>query len=201
MPRPRLNSKAQNELNAAEEKFDEFKEQCTTLSQDAPKDLPVEDRAPQTQMSRNDLRRARDLHLKPSRTIFPSANPKTQKFETFNERYRKDYEQKKEYIQFIAENKEIIGETLTVWTKPFAGIPAEEWSVPVNQPVWGPRYLYDKIRKCRYTRLFMDESRQTSTDGNITHYGQMVAKSKIQRLDAYRVEDGEMEERSIGSRY
>jgi len=56
----------------------------------------------------------------------------------------------KEYVQFIAENKEIIGETIEIWTRPFGGMPAEFWKVPVNKPVWGPRYLAEQIKRCYY---------------------------------------------------
>ena len=90
----------------------------------------------------------------------------------------------KEYVYFEAENKEVIGETLQFWTKPFAGIPAEEWKVPVNKPVWGPRYVAERIKGCSYHRLTMDETQSTGTDGRGQYYGQMAVDSVIQRLDA-----------------
>jgi len=188
MGRPKVNSKAQQELDKAEEQFDRFSQEVKELSSAPGMELPVEEDEKQTKASRKEIRNANDTYLKPKRTIYSAPNPKTGKPEVFNERYREEYERKKKYVKFIAENKEIIGETICLWTKPFSGIPAEEWEVPVNKVLWAPQYLYDKIKKCRYTRLMM-EDRPTVAGEGMTYYGQMVAKSKIQRLDVYKADD------------
>ena len=78
----------------------------------------------------------------------------------------------------------MIGESIDIWTKPFAGVPAEEWIVPTNKPVWGPRYLAEQIRKCTYHRLVMQEHIATETMGMGTMYGRMAVDTVIQRLDA-----------------
>lgn len=133
----------------------------------------------QTELSQSDLRSAKDIYLKPHKTI----NSR----EKFNERFREDYNFMKEYVQFVAEHLEIKGEDIDVWTKPFAGIPAEEWIVPVNKPVWGPRYLAEQIRKKSYNRLKIDQTVQSSEHAFGSMYGAIVADTKVKRLDAYPV--------------
>jgi hypothetical protein len=84
----------------------------------------------------------------------------------------------------IAENKEIIGETIEIWTRPYGGMPAEFWKVPCNKPVWGPRYLAEQIKRAHYHRLTMQENRIVGSDGMGQYFGSMAVDSTIQRLDA-----------------
>ena len=93
----------------------------------------------------------------------------------------------KEYVHFIAENKEIIGEAIELWTKPYAGLPAEYWRVPVNKPVWGPRYLAEQIKSKFYHRLVMQQNVVTGGDHMGQYYGSMAVDTTVQRLDAYPV--------------
>lgn len=186
---PRKPNVKQDELNHAEKQIDNFSNEIKESLSNVPSSLPVEEKEPQTKLSKKEIKKNNGFYLKPKRTMYPSPHPKTGKIETFNEKYRKDYEYQKEYIQFVAENKEIIGETITLWTKPFAGVPAEEWDIPVNKPIWAPRYVYASIRRCRYTRMIMEE-KPISDEGGFQYYGKMVATSRLERLSAYRV-DGE----------
>ena len=104
---------------------------------------PKEDKVePQTKISQSDIAKSKDVYLKPAKTIGSK--------ERFNEKFREDYNFSKEYVQFIAENKECIGETTELWTKPYPGLPAEFWQVPSNKPVWGPRYLAERIKGCAH---------------------------------------------------
>ncbi len=137
---------------------------------------PKEEVEPQTKLSQKDLARAKDIYLKPKRSMGGG--------ERFNENFREDYEFAKEYVNFIAEHKEIIGETIEMWTKPFAGIPAEEWAVPTNKPVWAPRYVAEQIKRRGYHRLKMNESTGTGSDHNAQYFGQPVIDTFVQRLDA-----------------
>jgi len=175
-------------LEEAEKKIEEFESQVKQLKIDPAASIPIEETEKQTKLSSKEMRNANDIYLKPKRIIYPPPHPKTGVAEKFNEAFRKEFEYLSENVRFIAEHKEIIGESIPIWTRPFGGMPAEEWEVPVNKPVWGPRYLKEQIaRKC-YTRLVM-EDRPTSSDGTGTYYGQMVAKNRIHRLDAYKAED------------
>ena len=72
------------------------------------------------------------------------------------------------------------------WTKPFAGIPAEEWTIPVNKPIWAPRYVAERIKGCKHHRLVMQD-RPINSDGYGQYYGQMAVDTVVQRLDAYPV--------------
>jgi hypothetical protein len=170
--------KAETELDKAGKQFDAFEEQINDLTLDRMNEAPKLDVEPQTKMSQVDIEKAKQTYLKPKRAIASR--------EKFDEKWRKRYEFDKEYVQFIAENKEIIGESIDLWSKPYPGCPAEEWIVPTNKPVWAPRYVAEQIKKKSYHRLTMQD-RPVGADYAGQYTGQMVVDSTIQRLDAYPV--------------
>jgi len=168
-------STGQQELDNAQKQFDAFDQNIKDLTQDRMNAAPKEDREQQTKIAQSDLDKMKDLYLKPKRSI-PSR-------EKFNEEYRKEYEFAKEFVNFIAENHEIIGESIDLWTKPFAGMPAEEWIIPTNKPLWAPRYVAERIKGCTYHRLKM-ENKTMGIDGGGEYYGSMAVDTTVQRLDA-----------------
>lgn len=167
---------AEKELDKAQEQFQAFDQNVKDLTLDRMNAAPKLETEPQTKIAQVDRDKMRDIYLKPHRSI----NSK----EKFNEDYRKDYEHDKEYVPFEAENKEIIGETIDMWTKPYAGMPAEWWQVPTNKPVWGPRYLAEQLKRCNYHRLTMQQTVSSGGDYAGQYYGAMAVNSTIQRLDA-----------------
>lgn len=171
-----INSASAKELDKVSKQFDEFDKQVKDLTQDRMNAAPKEETEQQTKMSSKEVADAKDIYLKPRNIISCK--------EKFNEKYRDDYNFAKEYVHFIAENKEVIGESIEIWTKAFAGVPAEYWIVPTNKPVWGPRYLAEQIKKATYHRLVMQEHIATETMGMGTMYGRMAVDTTIQRLDA-----------------
>jgi hypothetical protein len=173
--KPNVNSSGQKELDKAEKQFDEFKENIDSMTLDRMNQAKPIEQEPQTKLSQADLARSNQIYLKPKRTQ-PSR-------EKFNEEFRDQYNFAKEYVNFIAENKELIGESIELWTKPFPGVPAEEWVVPTNKPIWGPRYLAEQIHRCSYHRFSMQQQ-ATGTDGMGQYFGAMVVDNTIQRLDA-----------------
>jgi hypothetical protein len=138
-----------------------------------------EETEPNAKFSQKELEKKPDHYLKPKRTISSK--------EKFNEAFRAAWEFDKEYVHFQAQNNEIVGESIDLWTKPYAGVPAEEWVVPVNKPVWGPRYLAEQIKRKFYHRLMTEDKATVGSDGTGTYYGQMVADKTINRLDAFPV--------------
>ncbi len=171
-------TKSEKEIDKLKTQFDKFDAEVKELTMDRMNAAPKEEVAPQTEMSTRAQQNAKDIYLKPEKVMSHPAK--------FNEAFRKDYEHQKQYVQFIAENKEVIGEDIEIWTKKFPGVDAEFWRVPVNKPVWGPRYLAEQIKEKCYHRLQMQES-AISSDGMGQYYGKMVVQNKIQRLDAYPV--------------
>lgn len=167
---------AETEMNKLEKQFEAFDKNVQELTQDRMNAAPKADQEPQTKIAQSDLEKSKDIYLKPKKSIGCK--------EKFNEKYRDDYNFKKEYVHFTAENHEIIGETLDLWTRPFPGLPAEEWIVPVNTPVWGPRYLAEQIKGCTYHRLKMQQNVSTGADGTGQYYGSMAVDTTVQRLDA-----------------
>jgi len=175
------NSLAEKELDKAEAQFKEFDNQVKEMTLDRMNMAPKEEKDVQTKLSQSEIEKAKQIHLKPIRSIGSR--------EKFNEDYRKEYNFATEYVQFIAENNEIIGEDLDIWTKPFPGMPAQEWKVPVNKPVWGPRHLAEQIKKCSYHRLTMAQHSTVGSDGMGQYYGAMTVDKAVQRLDAIPVSD------------
>lgn len=167
--------KLTKDLEAASQKVDAFNEQVKSLSTSDISNVPVKEEESQTKLSQREIDKTDGILLKPERSISCK--------EPFNEKWRDDYNYRNEKVRFIAEHKEIIGESIEKWTRPYPGMAAEFWRVPVNRVVIGPRYLAEEISRCCYTRLTM-EDRQTGGDGMGTYYGQLVASHKVQRLDA-----------------
>src|SRR5882672_357728 len=159
------NSESERQLDKAETQSQAFEEDLKQMTLDRTNEAPKQELEQQTKLSNKDLEKSNDIYLKPSKSIGSR--------EKFNENYRDEYNFQKEYVRFIAENKEIIGETIEMWTKPFAGMPAEFWQVPTNKPIWGPRYLAEQITKCKYHRFVMQDN-ITAHDGTAKYYGQMA---------------------------
>jgi len=166
------------ELEQSIKNVDAFNDSVKDLTMDRMNMAPKQEVEQQTQIASRDIDKKKEIYLKPFKSVSSR--------EKFNEDYRAQYNEAKEYVHFIAENKEIIGEELDIWTKPFAGMPAEEWKVPVNTPIWGPRYLAEQIKRKYYHRL-RTENNSTGGDGKGSYYGTMVVDSTIQRLDAFPV--------------
>lgn len=174
-PKP-TTSLAEKELNKVEEQFKEFDSNVKQMTMDRMNAAPLQEAESQTKLAQKDLDKTKDIYLKPKRSISSR--------EKFNEKFRADYEFSIEYVNFIAENKEIIGEAIELWTKPFAGMPAEQWYVPVNKPVSGPRHLAERIKGSKYHKLTMNQTVATTSDGMGQYYGALAVDTTVQRLDA-----------------
>lgn len=170
--KPKIN---ESEMDKLEKQFEKFDNEVKELTQDRMNLAPKMDIEPQTKLSSSEIEKSKDIYLKPTRAIGSR--------EKFNESYRESYNFDKEYVQFVAENNEIKGESLEMWTKPYAGMPAELWNIPVNKPVWAPRYVAEQIRRKSYHRLKM-EDRATGSEGGMQYYGSMAVDTTVQRLDA-----------------
>ncbi len=166
----------EKELENADKQFKEFDDNVKSLTLDRMNEAPKKEVEPQTKLSQSEIEKSKNIYLKPIKTV--SSRDK------FNERLRDKYNFQKEYVQFIAEHKEIIGETIEIWTRPFGGMSAEFWNVPTNKPVWGPRYLAEQIKKANYHRLTMQQNVITESGGYGQMYGALAVDTTVQRLDA-----------------
>jgi hypothetical protein len=173
-------SGAQRELDKVEKQFDQFNAEIKDLTMDRVNEAPKEESEPQTKLSQREVAKINALFIKPKRTISSK--------EKFNDVHRSDYNYAMERVNFIAENNEIIGETIDMWTKPFPGMPAEEWEIPTNKPVNAPRHVADQIKRATYHRLVMQD-KPVSADHSGTYLGTMIADTTKQRLDAHPVSD------------
>lgn len=168
------NSASEQELDKVDSQFKEFDKQCKEMTLDRMNMAPkVEEEG--HKISQADLAKSKEIYLKPKRSISSK--------ERFNENYRKEYEHSKEYVRFIAKNNEIIGETIDMWTKPYAGLPAEWWEIPTGKPIWAPRYVAEQLTRCKHHRLVMQNT-STGADGMGQYYGSMAVDTTVQRLDA-----------------
>jgi hypothetical protein len=177
MNKPKIPEK---EIDKLQKQFDEFDTQVKEMTHDRMNEAPKADIEPQTKLSQKEIEKSQRHELKPQRTISDPAK--------FNEKFRDEWNFRKQYVQFIAENREIIGESIELWTRPYGGVGAAYWVVPVNKPVWGPIYLAEQIRKCRYHTLKMEEKfSQDNYIGNSGYgamYGKMIVDHVNQRLNA-----------------
>jgi hypothetical protein len=165
----------ETELDKLEKQFDAFNDNVQQLTQDRMNQAPKVETEPQNPLSAYEIEKSREIYLKPDRSIGTS--------QKFNERFRDAWTHDKEYVQFIAENIECKGDMIEIWTRPYGGVPAEFWKVPVNKPIWGPRHLAEQIKRCSYHRLSMQNT-TTNSDGVGQYYGSLAVDSTIQRLDA-----------------
>jgi len=178
---PNINSAGEQELAKAEKQFEAYSENIQNMTLDRMNMAPKLETESAVQLSSKDVSKSKDIYLKPVKTV--SCRDK------FNENYRKQYEHDKEYVHFQAENKEIIGESIEMWTRPYAGMPAEYWKIPVNTPVWGPRYLAEQIKRCTYHRLISEQKTISGEDGMGQYTGTIVADKIIARLEATPVKE------------
>lgn len=173
--KPRVkNSASEQELDKVDAQFKEFDKQCKDMTLDRMNMAPKVEQEGH-KLSQSEIANSKEIYLKPKRSVASR--------EKFNENYRKEYEHAKEYVRFIAKNNEIIGETIDMWTKPFAGMPAEWWEIPSGKPVWAPRYVAEQLTRCKHHRLVMQNT-ATGADGMGQYYGSMAVDTTVQRLDA-----------------
>lgn len=169
-------SAEEQELDKIEDQFKAHEENISQLTQDRMNMAPKLEVEQQTKLSQKQIFNSKDIYLKPHRTVGCA--------DKFNEAYREQYNFDKEYVYFIAENNEIIGEDIDIWSRPYAGMPAEWWKVPVNKPIWAPRYLAEQIKRCQYHRLKMDQKTISGEDGAGQYTGGITVDSVVNRLDA-----------------
>lgn len=172
----RVETNLSPELEKVDLQFKAFDEQVKDLATESISNriTPTETEQ-QTKLSTKEVNKADGLYIKPTKSIGSR--------EKFNENFRKDYEAAKEYVKVIAENLEIIGSAIEMWTKPFPGCQAEFWTIPVNKPIYVPRHVAEQISKCYYTRYVMDEGVGTGGDGYGKYYGAMAVAETKRRLD------------------
>jgi hypothetical protein len=163
------------ELEKVNEQFIEFEKDVEEMTFDRMNLVPKLEMEPQTKLSQSEIANTEDVYLKPMMSV-PSKEP-------FNEKFRASYEYDKKFVHIIAENNEIKGDHIEMWTKPYPGMPAQFWQIPVNKPIHVPRFLAEQIKRKYYHRLEMREQTIENTGyGQI--YGKMVVDTTVPRLDA-----------------
>jgi hypothetical protein len=175
--RPRVNNEGQKELDKVESQIDKFSD-SVSLASERNQNLPFKETEPQTKLSQAEINASSNIYLKPKR-IFPSR-------EKFNEKFRDEFNRQSQYVEFIAENHEVKGESIDLCIKKFPGMPVEEWIVPVNKNVSAPLYVKERIQQCGYT-VFTTVDRSTGSEGGIVYYGQMVSEEVKSRLSVKEV--------------
>lgn len=180
-PRPRGRPKAQTalaaqEMDKVENQFQAMESDVKQLTLDRMNEAPKVESEPQLKASTAEIEKMPGTYLKPTRIIGCR--------DKFNDKFRARYEYDKQYVQFIAEHREILNENIEIWTRPYGGVSAEFWEVPTNKPIWGPRYLAEQIKRKTYRRLVMKENKITGHDGNGQYYGALTVDSQVERLTA-----------------
>lgn len=177
MVRPKVGPEGQKELDNIETLLNDVGTHNKSLDYDQRLSAPKQETEPQTKIARSEIDKAPEIYLKPKRS-FPAR-------EKFNEKFRDQYNYDREYVEFIAENNEVIGESADFWIKKFPGTPCEEWVIPVNKPVWAPRYVKQRLEECGYT-VFRASQSLKSEEG-INYNGYLEIQERKNRLNAREV--------------
>lgn len=157
---------------------DAFQEQVKDLAHESVKAAPAEEVDQQTKMSKREMQKYDAPYIKWERSIACKEAP--------NPKFQQERDYMWEYVRIVAENHEIIGESIEMWTKQYPGDAYHFWRIPVNKPVWVPRLVAERLSKCSYVRYVMEDASQTTTgsDGYGTYYTGIKAKHVKQRLNA-----------------
>ena len=183
MAAPKVNSASQKQLDACQDKFDEFQENIESMTKDRLDKAPSMEMEQQTKMSSREVNKYDAPYIKPIRSIARPSGGKDGAKVYWDEKNRAQRDRDWEYVKCVCENNEIIGEQIELWSAKWGCDPAHQWKIPTNKPVWIPRHIAEQIQQCKYHRLRM-EDRPTSTDGDMTYYGSMSVDRTIHRLDA-----------------
>lgn len=170
------NSASAKEMDKIDSQMKAFDENIKEMTLDRMNEAPMIEVEPQTKIAQSDRDKMKEFVLKPEKTIGCA--------DKFNEKFRKDYEFAKEMVHFECENHEIIGESIEMWTKPFPGVPAQFWKIPVNKPVWGPRFVAEQISRKYHHRFICEENTAVGYNQAGTMTGAMIVDKKIPRLSA-----------------
>jgi len=134
---------------------------------------PRKESEPQYKIAQQDINDS-SMYLKPVK-MHASREP-------FNEKFRDSYEFDKKYVQMIAQHNECKGDSIDMWCKPYPGVPATEWIVPVGVPVYVPRFVAEQIKRKFYHTLKM-ETKPIGDTQHGTYYGAITVKETVNRID------------------
>src|SRR5574338_309853 len=98
----------ETEIEKAEKSFDAFNDNVKELTMDRMAPAPQHEVDEQTKLSQKEIRKNNETYLKPLRAISGA--------DKFNEKYRADWEFQREFVNFIAENRELKGSAIEIWT-------------------------------------------------------------------------------------
>ena len=181
--KPKVTSKGEQELKKAEAQLEKFQDQVKSLSVDTVSKAPAQETEPQTKLSKKEIDKLDAPYIKPTRAIFST--------EKFNEAYRKERDEGWKYVKCIVENNEIHGEKVEKWTKRWPGEPAHFWQIPVNKPIYLPKFVAEELQGCSYHRFVM-QSRNPDQVREGEPMEDMVAKETRHRIDCRSVGFGEL---------
>lgn len=182
MARPRVNSEGQRELDKVEDQIGALQQEIQSfnpLDELAP--LP-EETEPQVPMSKKEMKKDDAPYIRPKKTLAATNTPKSPT--VWNKRWQKMHDRDWEYVKITAENHELIGGSIEMWTREYGCDPAHFWDIPVNRPIWVPRLVARKIARCTYHRLTMDNSIVTHGDQVGQVVGGLVVDHTKHRLNA-----------------
>ena len=97
---------APNQMEKLEKQLDAYNENVQALTLDRMNQAPLKEVEEQTKLSQRELAKKPDVYLKPINSIRSK--------EAFNETFRGEWNHAKEYVHFIYENYEVIGEQLRI---------------------------------------------------------------------------------------
>lgn len=166
-------------MEKEEEQFNEFHQ---TIKEFDPLNMqaPQEEVEQQTKLSKRETKRSDAPTLSPIRTIARRNDDKAKTY--WDEKHAKAREFDRQYVKIIAENREIVNEMIELWTGKYGCDPLEFWNIPVNKPVYVPRYVADNINKAKYHVMVMEDKYTGGSKDTVQFVGAMVASKTRNRL-------------------
>ena len=178
-----MSKELEKEIVKLNAKFEEYEKKIEALTLENTRLAKDKDEDNITRLSQREIAKSPDIYVKPKKTLMAVG-------EKFNEKYREEYNYKKQYVRVIAEHRECPGDTIEIWTKRFAGTPAEFWEIPTGKPVFIPRYVAEELADRKYNKIKMDgdsrdDRNRSGSYGEIEQYGMPTVEEKIKRITAY----------------
>lgn len=159
------------------ENVEKLSEQMSSLTQEEIKKAPMANEEPVMLLSKEEIAAYDAPVIQPSRSFPTKSKP--------NPKEAKERRRGWEYVKCIAENLEIINEKIEFWHNKFLGDPCYFWEVPVNKPIYLPRFIAEHLSTRHYHRFTMADrsGREFTEPGATAGDERLVVKETRHRLN------------------
>lgn len=157
------------------ENLEKTTEEMKNLTVDEINKAPLTEVEPQTKMSKEEVEHYDAPVIKPTRSFPAHSKPSSKE--------KKERERGWELVKCIAENVEIYGEKIEFWLNKYLGDPTHFWEIPVNKPIYLPRFVAEHLATRTYHRFKMvDRSGRSFMEGSSSGEESLVVRETLARV-------------------